>query len=486
MKTGSNLLTGPGPILPPENNQAEFSLLGSLLLDAAYGVPILRKEGVSPHWFYDLRHQNLYRAILELSDAGNDVNEITLNQKLRAERWYQEAGDAPWLNGFTLAAISPYNLTYYLPDVKDAHCRRQAYTAASRLLAASAADGNTARDALECAEQVFNALREQSGRPGLPAIVDAVELLAAPISMPPELIWGLLHRGSKLVLGGGSKSYKTWALLDLAVSVACGEPWLSCKTTRGRVLYVNLEIQDSFFRERTEKLAHAKGVELKPGNLDLWNLRGHAAGFDVLLPRITTTVKSNDYSLIILDPIYKLYGETDENSARDVARLLNAIERLAQSSGAAVAFGAHFSKGNQAGKESIDRISGSGVFARDPDSLLVFTRHEADHAYTVESTLRNLKPMEPFVVQWDYPVFRRNEELDPAKLKVMIGRKREFGSAALLELLALDGRPNAEWRELALEAGISRRTFYRLRAELEEDGVVKRVDDRWFPVKEAA
>jgi len=34
--------------------------------------------------------------------------------------------------------------------------------------------------------------------------------------------------------------------------------------------------------------------------------------------------------------------------------------------GAAVGFGAHYSKGNQAGKEAIDRVSGSGVFARDP------------------------------------------------------------------------------------------------------------------------
>lgn len=38
--------------------------------------------------------------------------------------------------------------------------------------------------------------------------------------------------------------------------------------------------------------------------------------------------------------------------------------RLTVETGAGVAFGSHFSKGNQIQKESIDRISGSGVFAR--------------------------------------------------------------------------------------------------------------------------
>jgi Asp-tRNA(Asn)/Glu-tRNA(Gln) amidotransferase A subunit family amidase len=41
----------------------------------------------------------------------------------------------------------------------------------------------------------------------------------------------------------------------------------------------------------------------------------------------------------------------------------------------------------------MDRISGSGVFARDPDSVLIMTKHEQEDTYTVEATLRNLKPI---------------------------------------------------------------------------------------------
>src|SRR5206468_366871 len=101
------------------------------------------------------------------------------------------------------------------------------------------------------------------------------------------------------------------------------------------------------WQRRIQAVAQAKGIEIQPGKFSVWNLRGKAANFATLLPQVRETVKG-DFSLIVLDPIYKLYGQTDENSAGDVAKLLNAIEDLAVESGAAVAFGAHFSKGNQA------------------------------------------------------------------------------------------------------------------------------------------
>ena len=98
---------------------------------------------------------------------------------------------------------------------------------------------------------------------------------------------------------------------------------------------------------------------------------------------------------------------------------------LAVATGAAVAFGAHYSKGNQSSKESIDRIGGSGVFARDPDSILNFTRHEQPDCFAVEMTLRNHPPQEPFVVKWEYPLFTVDATLDPQRLK-RVGRPEKY------------------------------------------------------------
>ena len=143
--------------------------------------------------------------------------------------------------------------------------------------------------------------------------------------------------------------------------------------------------------------------------------------------------------LIIIDPIYKLLGLRDENKAGDIASLLNEIEALAVETGAAVAFGAHYSKGNQAGKEVIDRIGGSGVFARDPDSILNFTKHEENDCFTVDATLRNHPPIKPFVVRWEYPLMCADATLNPSELK-QPGRPEFIAQKTCCSSRQTDGR----------------------------------------------
>ena len=60
----------------------------------------------------------------------------------------------------------------------------------------------------------------------------------------------------------------------------------------------------------------------------------------------------------------------DENSADQMAAFCNQFDRVATELGCAVVYCHHHSKGSQGSKRSMDRVSGSGVFARDPDALL--------------------------------------------------------------------------------------------------------------------
>ena len=54
-----------------------------------------------------------------------------------------------------------------------------------------------------------------------------------------------------------------------------------------------------------------------------------------------------------------------------IAGLINELEALAQSSGAAVIVAHHFAKGGGANQEAMDPMSGAGAWARDPDSIVV-------------------------------------------------------------------------------------------------------------------
>ena len=72
-------------------------------------------------------------------------------------------------------------------------------------------------------------LRKKAAK--LPPIENTADLLKEQMSEPPELVEGILHQGSKMYVGGASKSNKAWVLLDLALSVSNGVPWLGFITT---------------------------------------------------------------------------------------------------------------------------------------------------------------------------------------------------------------------------------------------------------------
>ena len=132
-------------------------------------------------------------------------------------------------------------------------------------------------------------LRKKAAK--LPPIEDSNAFLGRPIAKPPVLIEGLLKQKRIMVLGAGSKIGKTWTLVNLAISIASGQPWLGCNTTKGKVLYLNFELADDEMQERIEAVKIARCITLEDGQLDVWNLREHSAPYDVILPVILERIK---------------------------------------------------------------------------------------------------------------------------------------------------------------------------------------------------
>jgi hypothetical protein len=314
----------------------------------------------------------------------------------------------------------------------------------------------------------------------LPKPIDLQDLLTADLPTPTELIHGILHQGSKMVIGGGSKSFKTWNLIDLALSIATGVSWWGFETSKGRVLYINFELQDAFFKSRVNSLLWEKNCKIDQAQFMYWGLRGHAAAFGNLKEETLAATSGHDLALIVVDPIYKGLGNRDENKAGDIASLLNEIESLAVATGAAVVFGHHFSKGNQAAKDAIDRVSGSGVFARDPDTILTMTRHEEEDAYVVDTILRNFPPVEPFVVRRVHPLMIRDDKLDPKALKKAGAAQQKYSDADILEPLKRGGMTTTAWeRDLANGLGLSSSGFFDRRRKLQDKGLIRKEGNRW-------
>lgn len=204
----------------------------------------------------------------------------------------------------------------------------------------------------------------------LPGFENAADFWGNMPELAPPLIGGVLRQGHKMLIAGPSKAGKSFALIELCAAIAEGREWLGWRVAQGRVLYVNLELDKASCEHRFADIYAALGWS--PDNLrniDIWNLRGKSVPMDKLAPKLIRRAAKRDYLAIIIDPIYKVITG-DENSADQMAHFCNQFDKVCTELGCAVIYCHHHSKGAQGAKRSMDRASGSGVFARDPDALL--------------------------------------------------------------------------------------------------------------------
>ena len=324
-------------------------------------------------------------------------------------------------------------------------------------------------------EQVEPAVDLGAVPPPLPEICFLAEFAASPPVTPPQIIEGVLHQGCKMILGGTSKSNKSWCLLDLALSVASGQPWWGRRCTKLPVVYINFELQPWALAERINALCAArpdcKGIGR---SLALWNLRGHNADLSLLRPKLEEQLAKHSFGLIIIDPAYKVLGNRDENANGEIASLMNEFEAMAQKTGAAVVVAHHFAKGDSTAKNAMDRMSGAGAWARDPDSIMILTPHEEPDCFTVTSILRNLPQLPEFVVAWDFPLMRVANDLNPDALRRPQSKNKVCSDKEFVEAVITDD-PKA-FKTIAAEAAaclkMSKRSVTTYLARLTAAGLI--------------
>lgn len=242
--------------------------------------------------------------------------------------------------------------------------------------------------------------------------------------LAPPLIDGVLRQGHKMLVAGPSKAGKSYALIELCISIGEGQSWLGFNCTQGKVLYVNLELDRASCLHRFKDVYKALGYEPNNiGNIDIWNLRGKSLPMDQLAPKLIRRANKKNYIAIVIDPIYKIITG-DENSADQMAKFCNQFDKVCTELNCAIIYCHHHSKGNQSGKRSMDRASGSGVFARDPDALLDLIELELTErtlekankddskvtAWRIEGTLREYPRFKPVNVWFEHPVHKVDDK----------------------------------------------------------------------------
>ena len=113
----SRVIIPSGVRIPPQNVEAERSVLGSILLDKDAIIKII--DVVSPEDFYEEKHSIIYESMLELFDKREAIDIITLSENLESKGRLKEVGGSSYLAEVVNETPSAANIVYYAGICRD-------------------------------------------------------------------------------------------------------------------------------------------------------------------------------------------------------------------------------------------------------------------------------------------------------------------------------------------------------------------------------
>ncbi len=139
------------PKLPPQNLEAEQSVLGAILLDnmaLPKAMELLTEEDL-----YRTAHRRIYRAMLDLSETGEVIDQITLTERLKAQGELESVGGAAYLAELVQVVPSAANIRYHCKIVRDKAVARELIGTSTEILTRGYEGTASIDDLLDFAEQ---------------------------------------------------------------------------------------------------------------------------------------------------------------------------------------------------------------------------------------------------------------------------------------------------------------------------------------------
>jgi hypothetical protein len=446
--------------IPPQEQDIERKILASILYDRTGGLLNKALAELVPDDFYHTQHHLVFCALRDTKSIEPEILLHSMNgagddsMKALIETLMEYVASSP-----TIDAL--------VKILKDCSGKRATIINTERLIQECYERSDIpARDLMGS----FTAQQERAFdlKPvdAIPPIVWGAHYTEHGIpERKPELIGGILRQSHKMLIGAPSKACKSFLAIRLALAIANGKEWLpgfQCK--QGKVYVGNFEVDDGSYIHRVQAVADALQWAM-PDNIAYHHLRGYSRNIEELLPAISAAIEGHEFSAVILDPQYKLLRSSEirnfsENDAAAMAYLYGELDRHFSRNNISPIMISHFAKGSAAGKDSIDRIVGSGAPMRDVDAICTLTALDSPDAYTMEFSLREFKAPEPLSLQWKYPIHTPDTMLDAVPLKKPGGRPgvdRSNDDAAVLQIVqGLNGKATQSAVRAALAGQMNR------------------------------
>ena len=223
--------------LPPQNLEAEQSILGGILLNNHSLNNVLEVLAVGD--FYSESHRKIFTAILTLSERSEPIDTITLSDFMRDKKQLDLVGGVAYLSGLADNVPSAANIAYYSKIVKQKAILRRLIDAATEILDKSYGLGSDIDRVLDEAEHAIFEIAQNKIKPAFYPIKEIVKDSFRTIEKlyeKKELITGVptgfekldeitagLQKSDLIVIAGRPSMGKTAFALNIAQHAAIQE-----------------------------------------------------------------------------------------------------------------------------------------------------------------------------------------------------------------------------------------------------------------------
>lgn len=137
-------------VIPPQNTDAEASLLGAILIDADALVKVADQVTIDD--FYEERHRHIYEAIVQLNDKHSPIDVLTLDNQLKVNGTIDIVGGASYITELTNFVPTASHVEQYAAIVAQKALRRRLIKAAQDIVSLGFNETNELQDLIENAE----------------------------------------------------------------------------------------------------------------------------------------------------------------------------------------------------------------------------------------------------------------------------------------------------------------------------------------------
>lgn len=161
-----------GDQMPPQNNEAEQSVLGSVLLQPAALISAM--EYLQTHDFYRRAHQLIFQAMIDLNEKNEEIDVITVANLLETNKQLEDVGGAPYLAELANIVPTAANVEYYAKIVEERSLLRRLIQASTEIISETYEESEGVSNILDAAEQKILEVSERKNRSGFVKISDVL------------------------------------------------------------------------------------------------------------------------------------------------------------------------------------------------------------------------------------------------------------------------------------------------------------------------